>query len=100
MHEVASNYIPAETLEKAGKAGEVTVQLGCGLVAGAAAAVLSHPADTLLSKINKGDGGQTGSAMHKLMVCARSTGFSGLWAGLGTRTIMTMGLVSGQVSLE
>lgn len=96
MHEVAKNNISEETLAKAGKTGELAVQLGCGMTAGIAAAVLSHPADTLLSKMNKGDGGTTGSAFHKLGVCARNTGFAGLWAGIGSRTLMTMFLVSGQ----
>eukprot|EP00957_Ditylum_brightwellii_P019027 1432348-Ditylum_brightwellii.AAC.1 len=31
----------------------VAVSLGSGVIAGVAAAVISHPADTLLSKINK-----------------------------------------------
>ena len=75
--------------------GQVGIQLGCGMVAGVAAAVLSHPADTLLSKINRGGGG-SGSAMSKLIVLAKETGPVGIWAGLGTRILMTAFLVSGQ----
>ncbi|WFD25182.1 hypothetical protein MNAN1_000148 [Malassezia nana] len=71
--------VPPTTLDKAGKVGEVAVQLGCGLTAGVAAAVLSHPADTLLSQINKGGGG-SGSAMQKLWALAKAAGPIGLWA--------------------
>ncbi|CAO1638071.1 unnamed protein product [Parajaminaea phylloscopi] len=82
-------------LGKSGKAGQVTVQLGCGLGAGVAAAILSHPADYLLSKINQGGGGK-GSAMSKLITLAKEAGPTGVWAGLGTRILMTAALVGGQ----
>lgn len=94
-HTVADSAISKEDRAKYGKVGEVGIQLGCGMVAGVAAAVLSHPADTLLSKINKGGGGQ-GSAMTKLLRLAKETGPIGIWAGLGTRIVMTAFLVSGQ----
>lgn len=74
------------------------VELTSGIGAGIVAAVLSHPADTLLSKINKGQGG-SGSAVSKLAVLARQTGFRGIWSGLGPRLVMTAGLVSGQFLL-
>jgi solute carrier family 25 (mitochondrial phosphate transporter), member 3 len=57
--------------------------------------LVSQPADTLLSQINKGHG-PTGSMPHRLLVLSRETGFRGLFAGLGPRMIMTAGLVSGQ----
>lgn len=71
------------------------ITLGCGIVAGAAAAVISQPGDTLLSQINKGEGGP-GSASSKLIRLAKEAGFSGLFVGLGPRIVMTAGLVSGQ----
>lgn len=94
-HNLVNATVSKETLAQWGKVGEVTNSLGCGIIAGAAAAILSHPADTLLSKINKGGGG-SGSAFTKLVRLAGQTGFSGLWAGLGTRIGMTAILVSGQ----
>lgn len=97
-HTTVDAAISKEQRAKYGKAGEVTIQLGCGMVAGVAAAILSHPADTLLSKINKGGGGK-GSAMTKLFRLARETGPVGIWAGLGTRMLMTAFLVSGQFIL-
>lgn len=95
MHELVGKVPSLDKLGKSGKAGEVTIQLGCGLTAGVAAAILSHPADTLLSKINKGGGG-SGSAMSKLVTLAKETGPVGIWAGLGTRIAMTAFLVGGQ----
>lgn len=65
---------------------------------GAAAAVISQPGDTLLSQINKGEGGP-GSATSKLIRLAKEAGFSGLFVGLGPRVLMTAGLVSGQFVL-
>ncbi|EPQ26252.1 uncharacterized protein PFL1_06187 [Pseudozyma flocculosa PF-1] len=94
-HGMVDKSVSKEKQASYGKVGEVGINLGCGMVAGVAAAVLSHPADTLLSKINRGGGG-SGSAMSKLIVLAKETGPVGIWAGLGTRILMTAVLVSGQ----
>ncbi|KAK3690165.1 mitochondrial phosphate carrier protein [Podospora appendiculata] len=73
------------------------VELTSGIVAGVAAAVLSHPADTLLSAINKGAGDPRQSATSKLFSLAREFGPKRLLlTGLGPRVFMTCGLVSGQ----
>lgn len=93
--ELLSDNAWARSVKKKGKAGELGIDLGAGILAGFAAAVLSHPADTLLSKINQGGGGK-GGALKKLAVLAKDTGFVGIWAGLGTRMAMTGLLVSGQ----
>jgi solute carrier family 25 phosphate transporter 3 len=42
---------------------------------------VSHPADTLVSYLNKAPGAGIGAAVKEL-------GFAGLWAGLGPRIIM------------
>lgn len=42
MHETISKTIPKESIDKWGKAGEISIQLGCGIIAGFAAAILSH----------------------------------------------------------
>ena len=44
-------------------------------------AIVSHPADTIVSYMNKSQGSTVGSA-------AKDLGFSGMWAGLGPRIIM------------
>lgn len=94
-HNFVNASISKEKQASWGKTGQLTIQLGCGITAGAAAAILSHPADTLLSKINRGNVGE-GSPMAKLIRAAKQTSFMGLWAGLGTRIFMTAILVSGQ----
>lgn len=105
-----------ETKKNLSGSQELGITLGCGITAGVAAAVLSHPADvsstlpltlsetdnmgwqTLLSKINKGGGGP-GSSLTKLRRLAVETGPAGLFSGLGPRIVMTAGLVAGQFLL-
>ncbi|KAJ9136901.1 hypothetical protein NKR23_g9512 [Pleurostoma richardsiae] len=73
------------------------VELASGVVAGVAAAVLSHPADTLLSAINKGAGDPKQSATSRMFTLAREFGPKRLLlTGLGPRILMTCGLVAGQ----
>ncbi|GAB0132779.1 hypothetical protein EsDP_00001205 [Epichloe bromicola] len=73
------------------------VELTSGLAAGAAAAVLSHPADTLLSAINKGAGVVSQSATSRMFQLAKDFGPKRLvLTGLGPRLVMTCALVSGQ----
>lgn len=73
------------------------VELTSGIAAGVAAAVLSHPADTLLSAINKGAGDPKQGATSRMFQLAREFGPKRLiTTGLGPRLIMTCGLVSGQ----
>ncbi|RCI13156.1 hypothetical protein L249_0641 [Ophiocordyceps polyrhachis-furcata BCC 54312] len=76
------------------------VELTSGLAAGAAAAILSHPADTLLSAINKGaagGGGKGRGPTARMVQLAREFGLKSLLlTGLGPRLVMTCGLVSSQ----
>ncbi|KAJ8586281.1 mitochondrial carrier [Rhizopogon salebrosus TDB-379] len=94
-HEIAFRSMSEETRRSLSSTDKFALQLGSGIIAGFAAAILSHPADTLLSQINKGHG-PTGSMPSRLAALAREAGFRGLFAGLGPRMIMTAGLVSGQ----
>ena len=57
-----------------------TITLGSGMGAGVVAAVLSHPADTLLSQINKGHGPK-GPMVGRLLALGKEAGFKGLFAG-------------------
>lgn len=94
-HELALKNMSEETKRNLTSTQNFGITLGSGLIAGAAAAVLSHPADTLLSQINKGHG--PGGPMYKRLIGLSSEiGFAGLWAGLGPRIVMTAGLVCGQ----
>ncbi|KAG0700112.1 mitochondrial carrier domain-containing protein [Suillus ampliporus] len=97
-HEIVFRSMSEETRRTLSSTNKFTIQLGSGIIAGFAAAILSQPADTLLSQINKGHGPK-GSMPHRLAVLAREAGFRGLFAGLGPRMVMTAGLVSGQFLL-
>jgi len=94
-HEAANRAMSEETKRNLSRTSKFGISLGSGVIAGFAAAVLSHPADTLLSQINKGHGPE-GSMISRLTSLAKQAGFKGLFAGLGPRMIMTAGLVSGQ----
>merc|ERR1712146_554703 len=73
------------------------VSLGSGAIAGVAAAIISHPADTLLSKINKAGAGGEGPMFTRLKNIAVETGFVKLCTtGLGARCVMIGTLTAGQ----
>ncbi|GAA5946364.1 hypothetical protein JCM3765_000215 [Sporobolomyces pararoseus] len=95
LHELANKSMSPERQASLSTLEQTGLTLACGLGAGVAAAVLSHPADTLLSKINKGEGGK-GSPLSKMVTISKQIGFTGIWAGLGPRIVMTAGLVSSQ----
>lgn len=75
-----------------------SVNLGAGLIAGIAAAIISQPADTLLSKINKQKGAE-GSIVSRLATLAKELGPRGLFLGLGARIVMVGALTSGQFAI-
>ncbi|CDZ96182.1 mitochondrial carrier [Phaffia rhodozyma] len=95
MHELAYKSMTKEEQENLSTTKRLGINLGSGITAGIVAAVLSHPADTLLSQINKGDGPK-GPMLGRLLTLGRQAGFAGLFAGLGPRMLMTAGLVAGQ----
>lgn len=76
-----------------------TVNLGSGLIAGMAAAVVSQPADTMLSKINKTKGLPGEGTTSRLIKIAKELGFRGSYAGLGARLAMVGTLTAGQFSI-
>jgi len=76
------------------------VSLFSGTVAGVAAAIISHPADTLLSKVNKAGAGGDGPMVTRLMNIAKETGFKNLCTvGLLPRCIMIGTLTAGQFGI-
>lgn len=78
----------------------ISVSLGSGVVAGVAAAIISHPADTLLSKVNKAGAGGSGSIMSRLSNIAGEIGFVKLaTTGLGPRCVMIGTLTAGQFGI-
>jgi solute carrier family 25 phosphate transporter 3 len=60
---------------------QLIVTFLAGYIAGVFCAVVSHPADTIVSKLYK----QKGASVSEI---AKSLGFMGMWKGLGPRIIM------------
>merc|ERR1712071_250798 len=76
------------------------VSLTSGVIAGVAAAIISHPADTLLSKVNKAGAGGDGSTTTRLINIAKETGFVKLCTvGLLPRCVMIGTLTAGQFGI-
>jgi solute carrier family 25 phosphate transporter 3 len=80
--------------------GNLGVSLTSGVIAGVAAAIISHPADTLLSKVNKAGAGGTGSMLQRLSNIASETGYMNLCTqGLPARCVMIGALTAGQFGI-
>ena len=62
------------------KGTQLMITFASGYIAGVFCAVVSHPADTMVSIMNKT--GQSAGEIYK------DVGFNGLWKGLGTRIFM------------
>ncbi|KAF6197894.1 hypothetical protein GE061_007636 [Apolygus lucorum] len=71
------------------KGEQLVVTFAAGYIAGVFCAIVSHPADTVVSKLNQEKGA---SAMD----VAKKLGFGGLWKGLGPRIIMIGTLTAAQ----
>jgi len=87
---------PAESTENK----KLAISVGSGVIAGAAAAIISHPADTLLSQINKKGAGGEGSMLTRLGRIASEIGFVNLCTvGLLPRIVMIGSLTAGQFGI-
>ncbi|EON62203.1 hypothetical protein W97_01423 [Coniosporium apollinis CBS 100218] len=75
------------------------VNLGSGLIAGFAAAIVSQPADTMLSKINKTKGAPGEGTTSRLIKIAKELGLRGSYAGIGARLFMVGTLTAGQFAI-
>jgi len=68
------------------KATQLSVTFASGYLAGILCAIISHPADTMVSKLNNmKTSGSLGSNISKIY---SEIGMAGLWRGLGTRILM------------
>ena len=75
------------------------VNLGSGLIAGFAAAIVSQPADTMLSKINKTKGAPGEGTTTRLIKIAKELGLRGSYTGIGARLFMVGTLTAGQFAI-
>jgi solute carrier family 25 phosphate transporter 3 len=78
---------------------QTTVNLGSGLIAGFAAALVSQPADTMLSRINKTKGLPGEGTTSRLIKIAKELGLRGSYTGIGTRLFMVGTLTAGQFAI-
>jgi solute carrier family 25 phosphate transporter 3 len=98
--EVIATQVVKKDLSELKGAVKLGVSLASGVIAGVAAAVISHPADTLLSKVNKAGAGGEGSILTRLYRIASEIGLYKLWTvGLGARCVMIGTLTAGQFFL-
>lgn len=78
---------------------QTTINLGSGLIAGFAAAIISQPADTMLSKINKTQGLPGEGTVSRLVKIAGELGLRGSFGGIGARLFMVGGITAGQFAI-
>jgi solute carrier family 25 phosphate transporter 3 len=73
--------------EEYGKGTQTLVSFGGGYLAGILCAIVSHPADVMVSKLNQTrEAGETAGEATKRIY--KQIGFKGLWNGLGVRIVM------------
>lgn len=101
VYEKVAEYVYANYFDRATtSAGMNTViNLGSGLTAGFAAAIVSQPADTMLSKINKTKGLPGEGTISRLVKIAGQLGLRGSFSGLGARLFMVGTLTAGQFAI-
>jgi solute carrier family 25 phosphate transporter 3 len=79
--ELLYKHVVPKPRDQCNKVEQLGVTFVAGYIAGVFCAIVSHPADTVVSKLNNMPGGSAVSA-------AKELGMKGLWAGLTPRIIM------------
>jgi solute carrier family 25 (mitochondrial phosphate transporter), member 3 len=80
------NYLPGSKSDY-GKGAQTAVAFSGGYLAGILCAIVSHPADVMVSKLNanRAPGEAFGAATSRIY---KEIGFGGLWNGLPVRIVM------------
>ena len=76
---------------------KTSYSLGAGVIAGLAAAAISQPADTLLSRMNKTKGEPGQGMVSRLATLSKQLGVKGLFGGMSARFVMIGTLTAAQV---
>jgi len=79
--EVLYKHVVPKPRSECSKSEQLVVTFAAGYIAGVFCAVVSHPADTVVSKLNQAKGATA-------LGIAKDIGFMGLWKGLGPRIVM------------
>jgi solute carrier family 25 phosphate transporter 3 len=96
VSEAVFRQYPKESLSDG---AQTVANLGSGLMAGFAAAIVSQPADTMLSKINKTKGAPGEGTTSRLIKIAKELGVRGSFSGIGARLFMVGTLTAGQFAI-
>ena len=96
VSEAIYRTLDKDSMSDAAKTG---VNLGSGLIAGLAAALVSQPADTMLSKINKTPGLPGEGTVSRLIKIGKELGLRGSYGGIGARLFMVGGITAGQFAI-
>lgn len=75
------HYVVPKPRSECSKPEQLVVTFAAGYIAGIFCAIVSHPADSVVSKLNSDKGSTAVQA-------AKTLGWKGLWKGLGLRIIM------------
>jgi solute carrier family 25 (mitochondrial phosphate transporter), member 3 len=81
-------YVWTGPRESYGKSTKLGITFLSGYFAGIFCAIVSHPADTMVSILNKKADSSGASTGQKIQQIYGEIGFKGLWNGLGTRIVM------------
>jgi len=87
--EALYQYVVPKPREECTKSEQLIVTFAAGYIAGVFCAIVSHPADTIVSKLNQAEGSTA-------VGVAKELGFMGLWKGLTARIIMIGTLTAAQ----
>jgi len=79
--EAIYKYVVPKPRADCSKGEQLGVTFTAGYIAGVFCAIVSHPADTIVSKLNQSTGGN-------FVQAAKDLGFGGMWKGLGPRIVM------------
>jgi len=79
--EALYKYVVPKPRSDCSKSEQLVVTFAAGYIAGVFCAIVSHPADTIVSKLNQAKG-------SNFVEVAKNLGFMGMWKGLFPRIIM------------
>jgi len=96
VSEAIYKRIDKSTLSDGAQTG---VNLGAGLMAGFAAATVSQPADTMLSKINKTKAAPGEGTASRLIKIGKELGLRGSFSGIGARLAHVGLITAGQFAI-
>ncbi|CAD1479059.1 unnamed protein product, partial [Heterotrigona itama] len=87
--ELLYKYVVPKPRQECTKGEQLVVTFAAGYIAGVFCAIVSHPADSVVSKLNQEKGASAVDVLKKM-------GFAGVWKGLGPRIVMIGTLTAAQ----